>query len=236
MPWHAKPSGAYVLSSQESQDNILMINGFLNSENYTLEAQAGIIGNIYAESGLNPWRWQSDIYNPSGGYGFFQYTPGTGYLNLSDRGISGFSPSHSTTSIDPTATLNDAWAQLVVMNDNILGKWVGTCWRSYWSSSSYPQLYQDRAYILNTWGNGSRLTQEQFKTISDIYYATFAFLSCFEGPSYPNQATRKNYADYAYQIITGTTPPDPPTPGPIPPGPTPSYNEERNMPFYLYFL
>ena len=78
MSWYAKPSGAYGYNSVGGKENILEMNMFFNSRDYTLEAQAGIFGNVVGESGLNPWRWQSDTVNLSGGYGLFQYTPARG--------------------------------------------------------------------------------------------------------------------------------------------------------------
>ena len=41
-----------------------------------------MMGNAYGESGWNPWRWQNDTYNVNNGYGLFQYTPASGYLNV----------------------------------------------------------------------------------------------------------------------------------------------------------
>ena len=67
MGWYAKPSGGYGYNSTEGRANIEQINGILNELGFTLEAQAGILGNIVAESALNPWRWQGDTVNQSGG-------------------------------------------------------------------------------------------------------------------------------------------------------------------------
>ena len=54
MAWHAKPSGGYGYNSTEGRANIEQINGILNELGFTLESQAGILGNIVAESALNP--------------------------------------------------------------------------------------------------------------------------------------------------------------------------------------
>ena len=74
MAWHAKPSGGYSYNSAEGRANIEQINGILNGLGFTLEAQAGILGNIVAESALNPWRRQGDTVNLSGEYGLVQFT------------------------------------------------------------------------------------------------------------------------------------------------------------------
>ena len=54
MGWYAKPSGGYGYNSTEGRANIEQINGILNELGFTLESQAGILGNIVAESALNP--------------------------------------------------------------------------------------------------------------------------------------------------------------------------------------
>ena len=243
MAWNAKPSGGYATSDQEYLDNITQINGFLNSKGYTLEAQAGVIANIYAESGLNPWRWQSDTYDITYGYGLFQYTPGSGYLDLSNQNIPGFSPSQDVTAVDPNATPEDGWAQLVVMDDDMLGKWYGACWRTgqlyaqYWDVNLYPNIYADVQTILTDYGNGSSITLAQFKLIDDIDLATLCFLGCFEGPldpfsnpSHPSSyESRLGYANAIYSLLSGDTPPEPPSP-------TPGMGKMHTMPFYLYFI
>lgn len=222
MPWHAKPSGGYTFSSTEGTDNVLAINGMLNARGYTLEAQAGIIGNVMGESALNPWRWQSDTVNYSAGYGLFQYTPARGYIDGAVD-VQGYAPNLSTSGITSGANSADGGAQVIVFDENILGKWVGTCWRSYWDKTEYASIYADAQHILDVYGNGSYLSMAQFREIDSVYYATLAFLACFEGPAVPNLQRRYDNALTAYEMIGGDTPePEPPTP------------TKRKMPIYLY--
>lgn len=215
MAWYAKPSGPYSISSAEGTANVEQINGFFNGRAYSLEAQAGVIGNIMAEGGLNPWRWQSDKVSLSGGYGLFQYTPARSYINGATT-VEGYGPNQSVTAITPGARPEDGYAQLIVFADNTLGKWVSTCWRNYWEPSAYPELYALRQQILNTFGDGSHLSMAQFAKIDIVYDATFAFLACFEGPAVPNMETRYINATAAYKLLTGDVPPEPPGPGPSP--------------------
>ena len=235
MAWSAKPSGAYTISSTEGTGNILEANGFMNDKGYQLEAQAGLLANCYHESGLNPWRWQSDTYNTSNGYGLFQFTPASGYLALSNQGILGFAPNLSTTVQTQNANPYDGWAQLIVVDEDILGKWMTNCWRSYWSPD-YDNLLTLRQQVLDTYGNGSSLTYQQFKNIGDgtgqygdIAAATFAFMACYEGPLIPNAVDRIETARQIWSILSGDTPPDPPEP-------TPGIGRPHTMPLYLYFI
>lgn len=219
MAWHAKPSGSYGAHSVAGIDNIFEINN--NLQSFHIAAISGVIGNIMAESGLNPWRWQGDMYGTSRGYGLFQFTPASDYLALS-----GATPNLSVNSQTAGATPEDGIRQITAFKTNELGKWVPTCWRSYWDTSTYSELYAYRTEILNTYGHGSGISIAEFADITDISAATFVFLACFEGPRVPNLNTRVSNANTAYEIITGQTPPTPPTPPPDPPippdPPTPS--------------
>lgn len=209
--WHAKPSGSYGYSSTEGYENIVEMSGYFTSLGYTLESQAGIIGNAVAESGLNPWRWQSDTYNLNGGYGLFQFTPASGYID-GCKDIQFYAPNLSTSEVTEGAEATDGMAQLQAFAFNTLSKWGSGCWRSYWNKTTYADLYAVRERILNTYGSGSSLSMEQFKTIDNVYDATFAFLACFEGPAVPNMSTRYEYASAVYEILTGKLPDDPTTP------------------------
>lgn len=71
--------------------NAYYICDYFKDHGWTLNAIAGILGNMEAESTINPGRWQNDdVGNTSGGYGLVQWTPATNYIdwctsnNLSD--------------------------------------------------------------------------------------------------------------------------------------------------------
>ena len=215
MTWHAKPSGGYSLSSSENYDNSMEIYGILYAQGFTVEAIAGVCANAQAESGLNPWRWQSDTVgsNYGNGYGLLQWTPGRGYIYLP-----GTTPNLSTSSVTSGATPEDGARQIRAFYENNPAKWVSSCWRSYWSSSAYPEYYARTRYIVNTWGNGSSISLDQFKNINDCFYASDCFLACFEGPGVPNYEARHSNASAFYNRFTGVDPPEPPEP-PEPPGP-----------------
>lgn len=70
------------LSAAQVNVNATYIAHFFTVEGWSMNAIAGILGNMQAESGLNPGRWQSDnVGNYSGGYGLVQWTPATNYTN-----------------------------------------------------------------------------------------------------------------------------------------------------------
>ena len=224
MGWYAKPSGGYGYNSTEGRANIEQINGILNELGFTLESQAGILGNIVAESALNPWRWQGDTVNQSGGYGLVQFTPARDYIN-NMQNVDGYGPNLSTSYQTEGARPEDGYAQILCIANDYLSKWVSYCWRDYWSTSSYPGLWAQRNRIVQQYGNGRSLTLSQFKTINNVGDATLAFLACFEGPAVPNYQTRYDSAAAIYEYLSGGVTPDPPDPGPGPgPGNTVTIN------------
>lgn len=207
MAWFAKPRGIYGYDSAEGKENIYELRNFFGGKDYTLECIAGICGNVYSESGLNPWRWQDDTVDLNAGYGLFQYTPASDYID-DCTDVPFYSPNLSTVSVTSSASPSDALAQLSVFQTNRLLKWQDYCWRDYWSTTEYADLWTARRTILDTYGDGSSLSMREFARINDIYLATFAFLACFEGPRVPNMEARYTFATDIYEILQ-TQPPKP---------------------------
>lgn len=90
--WHAKATGGYTRDSTEGQDNVREMATVLLGQGWTLPAIAAMLGNGAGESGLNPWRWESDdilestdSYNidtaMNHGYGLFGFTPAGRYIH-----------------------------------------------------------------------------------------------------------------------------------------------------------
>lgn len=216
--FYAKPYGGYALSSTEAKNNIELIWGILRDKGWTDAAVCGLLANVYAESSLNPWRWQGDKVNVNdGGYGLFQYTPASGYLSVGQE-FSGYAPNMSVSAV-VGGGVSDGIAQVNVFTSNALDKWVGNMASSpgwYWSQ----EMLDRKAYVLDTYGNGSYLSIAQAGQIESIYDATLCFLTAFERPLVLNYEDRKNIADQVWSVMTGGQPVDPDQPGPPTP-PTP---------------
>lgn len=227
MPFVAKKTGGYGYASAEGRNNIRMINGFLNQYNITLEAQAGIIGNIIAESRLNPWKWQSANNIPRSGYGFFQYTPGSGYTeNANATQLLGYGPSKSVIYETPGETPDDGWAQLLTLVENTLRKWTTSVWRSYWDQQEYAQLYQLTLDIKTAWAGGDgQLQWNEYTQITNVTDAAIAFMACYEGPAVPNWRLRADNASAIFSQLSLDTPPEPP-------GSTPSQKKSK----WIYYI
>lgn len=208
MPFVAKLRGGYGYASDEGRNNIRMINGFLNQYNLSMGVQAGIIGNIIAESRLNPWMWYGNI--PNGAYGLFQFVPGRHYIN-NCKNLLGYGPSLSTSYPTENASPDDGWAQLLAMIDDVLHKWNDTCWRDYWDKTTYSQLWTLVEDILSTYGGQDfRLSFREFCNIQDPMDATIAFMACYEGPNPPNWRLRVDNANGIWSQLSPDTPPEPP--------------------------
>lgn len=127
MAWHAKTSGGYGYTSAEALDNAKMFVDILTPLGWSLNSICAVLGNVYDESGYNPWRWENDIIMPSTGapwlasggynhgYGLFQYTPAGNYINDA-KSLRGYGPNFS----DQTGKATDGTAQLLFMNQNFV--------------------------------------------------------------------------------------------------------------------
>jgi len=68
------------LSTEQMTVNAKYIKSYLEEKGWTVNAIAGMLGNLQAESTMNPGRWQSEsVGNVSMGYGLVQWTPSTKY-------------------------------------------------------------------------------------------------------------------------------------------------------------
>lgn len=130
------------LTQAQMELNAKYIFSFLSSKGWTLNAIAGMIGNIQAESTMNPGRWQSDdVGNISMGYGMVQWTPSTKYTEwCTEQGFS-----------DPSEMDNNLKRILYELENNI--QWIAT--NSYsmsfkeFSTSSRSVSDLAKAFLLN---------------------------------------------------------------------------------------
>ena len=138
MPWYAKATGGYSTLSVEAMSNALQIYYILTDRGWSFNPICGVLGNLQFESGMNPWRWQSDIilnssdpaidYSTTNAYGLFQFTPPGKYLHSPiARAIPGFRPNYSNSSGDPF----DGYSQIVFVDENA----------DYVATPQYPYSY-----------------------------------------------------------------------------------------------
>lgn len=79
-------SGNRYLTQAEMENNARYIWNYLGSRGWSLNAVAGMLGNMQTESTINPGIWQSlDAGNTSGGFGLVQWTPATKLIDWANQ-------------------------------------------------------------------------------------------------------------------------------------------------------
>ena len=75
------------LSQSEMEVNATYIYSYLNDMGWTLNSISALLGNLQAESTINPGRWQNEnVGSNSNGYGLVQWTPATKYFEWLPEG------------------------------------------------------------------------------------------------------------------------------------------------------
>lgn len=74
--------GNRYLSASEQQNNATIIWTLLGRQGWSVNAVAALLGNMEAESTINPAIWENlNSGNLDGGFGLVQWTPATNYIN-----------------------------------------------------------------------------------------------------------------------------------------------------------
>ena len=183
MSWHAKPTGGYNIYSTEGVENGMMIYYQMRAAGWTTEAISAVVGNICAEGGLNPWRWQSDIivgpddfWDRTHGYGLAGFTPAGKYIEDTDaQGYPGYAPNY----LNHPGNATDGAAQIKFIMEN-------------------PQYYQTHAAYPLTFQEFSQSTESPS-------YLSDTWLYNFEQPAHPEdtQEYRRDCSNYFYEIFSG---------------------------------
>ena len=182
MTWHCKKIGLYSHLSTEATDNAQEIATILiDVFGWTLEAAAGAIGNMYYESGLNPWIWQGPLsqdnsltianartyHGTSHGYGLIGWTPsgkyqfnnfatsgGTVYFpNYDQESYPGYGPYFSD--VDGSTLDGSAQVQLLA---TAMSRGSGNIWVSHSghvSSSDYIRINTTPEYAAQEFWYGA---------------------------------------------------------------------------------
>ena len=177
--WHAKNSGGYAKESQEAFDNAICTYRKLSSLGWSLNAICAVYGNMDAESGYNPWRWESDNIpyypsTPSYGYGLPQFTPSSKYISDSSaQGYAGYAPNWA----DHAGNPNDGDAQLEFIHN----------FADYFPTTQYNISYTDFQHSNSPAG-----------------YLAIAWLYNYERPADPSATEnyRAQCAEYWYGILS----------------------------------
>lgn len=209
--WYAKPLYGYLKESTEAIANATEMKNFLLSNNWTLNAICGMLGNVNEESSYNPWRWEYDwkygeaaimtkqfAYTYEGydhGYGLFGLTPANKYCSVECEAYTGYAPNFS----DEAGNPSDGQAQ------------------TYWLTQ-HPEQFNDPAsyspYPASQWTYNLyiRSTTDP-KVLADVWMCNWE--KPREDLAYSSRRDRQNTAEYWWEYFGGTPfPPVPPARSP----------------------
>lgn len=215
--WHAKATGGYTSTSTEGRDNARNMATILRNEGWNMTAICAMLGNGAGESGLNPWRWESDIvptvaqfqaWTPqeamSHGYGLFGFTPAATYINDTNAATlaaRGYGPNFA----DQPGLVTDGNAQTWYFKGTVAGNWTHGLHDYYYSAFQAVGVDIDTFYYM---------TFDEFTAATDLALAVGAFELCYEKPaagpaanSYANRlAAAQTWQDYFQQNPLTTMP------------------------------
>lgn len=114
--------GNRYLSTGEMQNNARIIFSYLLARGWTVNAIAGMLGNMQKESTINPGIWQNLTPNPNLGWGLVQWTPSTNFTS--------WAASHGYANDDGNAQL-----QWIDEETVPFGQWIPT--------AQYPETFTE---------------------------------------------------------------------------------------------
>lgn len=191
--WYTAPtSGSSILrylNTQEKQYNVQRLYGFfmwptLEGGKWTLNALAGMLGNMEIESHFDPALWEnrsipSNIYTAEKGFGLTQWTPGRKYIEWWDN---------NHTSMNLGSSYINGYAE---------------CMRINWERLNNAQ-----------WIKNENMSWDEFVKSTDTpERLSRVFCRNYERPGDPDYAQRASYARQWYDfLLENPGPPDDPLP------------------------
>lgn len=189
--WHAKATGGYTRTSKEGTDNANMMCVALLDEGWSLSSVCAMLGNGAGESGLNPWRWESDDVPTvaefqswtseqarSHGYGIFSFTPADKYVNSVNA--SQFSKWYGPNFSDRKGKASDGEAQTRYFIQTVASAWSHNLHDYYYDNFDEIgvniDLFYDMTFdeFISGYRNGAEIP---------LAYLVGAFELCYEKPA-----------------------------------------------------
>ena len=210
----------YRLSQSEMQNNAENVLAILNEQlGWSLNAVAGVLGNMQSESTINPGACEEPRGIPrtgslyyGGGLGLIQWTDFPAYQQQFVHPLLWYANQVSGSWWDGTLQCN-----LVNLADDFSVTSCGTG-QSRWgwlSSGTYPMSFSDFKVYTGTPED-----------------AAVIWLYNLERGGYDTAEIRKSRARYWYDYLQGMSPEPPSPPPPTPPTPTPS-KQSKGMPVWM---
>lgn len=176
-------SSSNLLTEEQASNNVLMCYYKLTREGYSPVAIAGITGNMWSESHVNPGQWEiGQFENYNRGYGLGQWTPAQKLVDWANsKGV--------------------AWRG---NGDNQLQFLIET--PGQWNSSYDPGAPAVNPPVTFEEYKTANMTVEQASDYWLYYWEQPSYSQSAE-----TRETRRQHARKYYELITGDIPPDPGT-------------------------
>lgn len=178
------------LNQEQMKVNVTYIHSYLIDKGWSVNAIAGMLGNMQAESSINPGRWQSDRVggDTSGhGYGLCQWTPYTKYTEW----VSG----------DPS-TMDNNLSRIIYEVENNL-QWIATSNYNYsfkeFSTSNKSVSELAKAFLLNYERPADQSVSVQ-NYRSELAESWYTYITGLE-PTPPGGAAIRNKRGYKFILF-----------------------------------
>lgn len=175
--------GNRYLNEEEMQNNALIIYDDLLRKGWSINAIAGLLGNMESESTINPAIWQNLTVDSSNGYGLVQWTPSTNYTS--------WALSHGY-------SIDDGFKQLVHIDGYTVstGQWIRTdeydiSFSNFKKSTQSPE-YLASAFLKNYERAGVEVEEERRTQARKWYVYLKEFGVEFDPVQPPSIHTKKN--------------------------------------------
>ena len=182
-------SSSNTLTTTQMQVNAKYIYSYLLNKGWSVNAIAGILGNMQHESAINPGRWQSNnVGNTSGGYGLVQWTPASKYIEwATSNGYSDYS------------VMDGNLARLIYEVENNI---------QYYATDGYDYSFREFTTSTKTPYELACAFAWNYERSATVLYGT-------EEEKEALRQKRGGSANEWYTYLTGVTPEEPDTPGTI---------------------
>lgn len=172
------------------QNNATIVYSFLKPLGWSTEAICALLGNMQAESTINPQLYEGRRLPEVGassipwGYGLVQWTPATKFIWWADE--------QGLNYLDGYAQLARIEYERQTWKDRYKGlsiglQWICPCVRTDEEGKKYC------CYTMYDWSTST----------DDVYQLAYDFMAYYERPAKDNSQTRGQYAEYWYRFFKG---------------------------------
>ena len=177
--WGNDYNTSNALNQSQMEVNATYLYNALTSRGWSINAIAGILGNMQAESSINPGRWQGNNVGVGPAYGIVQWDPFTKYTNWAlNQGLDPSEMDSNLSRIDYEITNNLQWIPTLQYNFSF---------QEFTTSNETPE-YLASAFLKNYERAGVEV-EEQRRTNARYWYEYLGGIT----PPTPTKIKKKKF-------------------------------------------